>query len=370
MTGIEIAVPDPSAPDERPEGGAAAGGARVPGRRRSAVRLSDVAAAAGVSQKTVSNVINDYPFVAERTRARVTDAIQRLGYRPNLSARNLARGRTGAIALVIPELSNPYFSQLAEITLEEADRLSLAVLIEQTRGTREREEWAISGQRARMVDGIIMSVSALSAEDLRARTGTVPLVVLGERVFNGPVDHVAGDNVGAARDLTEHLLDTGRRQIALIGMESALEPGLVTLRRAGYTQALQRAGISVREELMVEVPSLTRECGAAAVEQLLGRTSFDAVLCLNDLLAVGALKALADHGIDVPGEVAVAGFDNIREGAYLTPALTTVDWDQETIVRQAVDLLGRRISARDGAEAADLVVQHQVVLRASTAAAT
>lgn len=334
--------------------------------RRSAVRLSDVAAAAGVSQKTVSNVINDYPFVSEQTRSRVTAAIERLGYRPNLSARNLARGRTGVIALVIPELANPYFSQLAELTLEEAERLSTAVLIEQTRGERAREEGAISGQRSRMVDGIIMSVSTLSADDLASRSGTAPLVLLGERVFNGPVDHVAGDNIGAARDLTQHLLDTGRRRIALIGMERALEPGLVSLRRAGYEQALREAGIEVDNELMLEVPSLTREHGADAVSRLLETTTFDAVLCMNDLLAVGALRALNEQRVQVPDQVALAGFDNIREASFTSPSLTTIEWGQPQIVKHAVDLLEQRIGGAGPAEPVDLVVAHRLIEREST----
>lgn len=347
----------------------AAGQRRVLGGRalRSAVRLSDVAVVAGVSQKTVSNVINDYPFVSERTRTRVTAAIEKLGYRPNLSARNLARGRTGVMALVLPELSNPYFSQLASLTLDEAERLSLAVLIEQTQGEPGREEAAISQQRTRLVDGIIMSVSSLSGDDLAQRTGTTPLVVLGERIFNGPVDHVAADNVAAARDLTGHLLDVGRRRIAVIGMERALEPGLVTLRRRGHLEALERAGVEPHPELFVEVPALTRECGLEATAHLLAsEAEFDAIICLNDLLAIGALKALDDRGVRVPDDVAVAGFDNIRDGLFTSPTLTTVDWDQPQIVKHAIDLLDKRLGRGKDEPSVDLIVEHRIVVRGST----
>lgn len=334
---------------------------------RSAVRLSDVATAAGVSQKTVSNVVNDYPFVSERTRARVTAAIERLGYRPNLSARNLARGRTGVVALVLPELSNPYFSHLAGLMLDEVERLSLAVLIEQTRGERGREEAAISQQRSRLVDGIIMSVSSLSGEDLAQRTGTTPLVVLGERVFNGPVDHVAGDNVAAARELTHHLIEQGRHRIAVIGMERALEPGLVTLRRRGHLEALEQAGIEPDPALFVEVPSLTREYGQEATAQLLAAgASFDGILCFNDLLAIGAMKALDERGVRVPDDVAVAGFDNIRDGSFTSPGLTTVDWDEPRIVKEAIDLLDKRLGPGKDEPPVDLVVAHRLVVRGST----
>lgn len=341
-------------------GGATAGGLRPP------VRLIDVAVVAGVSQKTVSNVVNDYPHVSARTRERVLAAIETLGYRPNLSARNLARGRSGIVALVIPELHNPYFSRLTDLTLREADRLSLAVLIEQTGGVTERERLAISRQRSRLVDGIIMSVSALDAKELAQRTGSTPLVVLGERVFDGSVDHVAGDNVAAARDVTQHLLDEGRRRIAVIGMERALQPGLATLRHAGYVQALEGNDVPFDDRLVLEVPSLTRTCGREAVDRLLESETFDAIVCFNDLLAMGALKSLAAHGVSVPDDVAVAGFDNTEEGEFGTPALTTVDWDTAEIVHRAVEVLHERIDGRRDVPPADILVPHRLIVREST----
>lgn len=332
----------------------------------SAVRLIDVARIAGVSQKTVSNVINDFPYVSATTRSRVLAAIDRLGYKPNLSARNLARGRTGIIALVIPELTNPYFSRLTELALAEAERRSFAVLIEQTGGLRERETQAISNQRSRLVDGIIMSVSALDAQELDERTGSTPLVLLGERIFDGPVDHVVGENVAAARAVTEHLIALGRRRIAVIGMERALEPGLVSLRRKGYMEALAAHDIENDARLIIEVPSLNREAGYAAAQCLIDAGEFDALVCFNDLLAMGAIKALTDRGVSVPDDVAVAGFDNTDEGRYAVPSLTSIDWDVPAIVHNAVERLDARINAGLDSEPTDIVVAHRLIVRSST----
>jgi len=157
-------------------------------------RLADVAAHAGVSKKTVSNVVNDSPFVAARTRSKVLAAIEELGYRPNLSARNLARGRTGVIALVIPRLDMPYFGALARHVVDIARHRSEAVLIEQVAGDEDAERRILNGDLARRIDGMLYSPWRATTDEVRDRTDRTPMVLLGEMVDPAGFDHVSIDN--------------------------------------------------------------------------------------------------------------------------------------------------------------------------------
>ncbi|WP_422734671.1 LacI family DNA-binding transcriptional regulator [Micromonospora sp. WMMD558] len=306
-------------------------------------RLKDVAERAGVSVKTVSNVVNGYVHVRPDTRARVEEAIAELNYRPNLSARNLRKGRTGVIALAVPELDIPYFAELARHVVTAAAELGWTVLIDQTGGGREQERVAAAGIGDHLIDGLIFSPLALTADDLAGLDGT-PMVLLGERVDHGPADQVGIDNAAAARTMTAHLIGLGRRRVAAIGSQRTPEGASARLRLAGYTAALADAGIAYDESLVAPAPAWHRAEGAAAMRSLLtSGVRPDAVFCFNDTLALGALRALHEAGLRVPEDVAVAGFDDIEDGRFSVPTLTTIAPDKERIARLAVDLLANRL---------------------------
>jgi DNA-binding LacI/PurR family transcriptional regulator len=330
-------------------------------------RLKDVAERAGVSVKTVSNVVNGYIHVRPDTRARVMEAIAALDYRPNISARNLRRGRTGIIALAVPELDIPYFAELAKHVVSAAARHDWTVLIDQTNGDREQERLVASGIRDHMIDGLIFSPLALAAADLDAGAKATPMVLLGERVDHGPADHVAIDNVAAARDITAHLVARGCRRIAAIGAQHTAEAATARLRLAGYGEALRAAGIPRDEALVAPAPAWHRADGAAAMRALLAAgPPPDAVVCFNDTLALGAMRALHEAGLRVPDDVAVAGFDDIEDGRFSVPTLTTVAPDKADLARVAVDLLAARLSATDGAPPHEQTVPHRLIPREST----
>lgn len=316
-----------------------------------AATLRDVAQLAGVSFKTVSNVIHDHPHVAPETRTRVMAAIEELGYRANRSARSLRSGRTGAIGLAVPELSLAYFAELADEVINVADAHGVVVLIEQTGGDRRRELEALSGERRQMSDGLLFSPLGLGSEDAAALQVDFPLVLLGERIFDGPVDHVTMENVDAARAATEHLIADGRRRIAVIGAHEGERIGSAGLRLAGYRAALEAHGLAYDASLVVDAGPWHRVNGAEGMEQLLGRgVPFDAVFGLNDELALGALRVLRIHEFKVPEDVAVVGFDDIDEAKYSLPSLTSVDPGRREIARIAVEVLLERI-AQGGAQA-------------------
>lgn len=335
-----------------------------------AATLRDVAQVAGVSFKTVSNVIHNHPHVAPETRARVMAAIDELGYRANRSARSLRSGRTGAIGLAVPELSLAYFAELADEVITVADAHGVVVLIEQTGGDRRRELEALAGDRRQMSDGLLFSPLGLGSEDAAALQVDFPLVLLGERIFDGPVDHVTMENVDAARAATEHLLAGGRRRIAVIGAHEGERIGSAGLRLAGYRAALEAHGLPYDDALVVDAGPWHRVNGAEAMRQLLDRrVPFDAVFGLNDELALGALRVLRMHEYRIPQDVAIIGFDDIDEAQYSLPSLTTVDPGRREIARIAVETLLDRIA--NGAATTprrEMRSQFRIVQRESTGA--
>jgi DNA-binding LacI/PurR family transcriptional regulator len=288
-------------------------------------------------------VVNGYSFVKPENRRRVEEALAATGYRPNIGARNLRRGRTGFIALVVPELGIPYFGELAGLVITAARAQGWNVLIEQTQATREGERTVLEALGPHLIDGAVISPEALHAEDFADLDPGVPLVMIGEHSVDVRIDHVAIDNVLAARTAVGHLVDIGRRRIAAIGAHPSR--GTAALRLAGYREALDQAGLPQSKELVRQALHYHRQNGAAAMADLLDLPQPpDAVFCFNDLLAVGALRAIAERGLRVPQDIAVVGFDNTEEGAYSRPALTSVAPDKLAIARTAIDLVRRRIT--------------------------
>jgi len=366
--------------------------------------LKDVAARAGVSIKTVSNVVNERPYVTDDTRERVRAAINALHYRPNLSARHLRTGRLGVLALAIPDLGNTYFADIGKTVSAAAASHGYTVLIDHTGGDRASESLAINGLRPHLIDGVLLSPLALEMEDLRPDRVATPLVLLGERLFGAPYDHVAPDNIAAARVATAHLIALGRRRIAAIGVKdtdvravAALGGGGITanalatigvedtdasatgrLRLYGYLDALKEAGraadpdllapVAADPDLLAPVSSFHRADGAQAMRRLLALDDPpDAVFCFNDLLALGAIRALHEAGRSIPADVAVAGCDNIEEGLFATPSLTTIAPDKEEIGRVAVSMLVARIEGSRLDAPARIETPFRLIVRESTA---
>ena len=311
-----------------------------------AVSMRDVAARAGVSQRTVSNVVSGYVHVSPDTRRRVQSAIDELRYRPNVSAQSLRRGRTGIIGLAVPEIAQPYFAQLADIVQRVAAERGITVLIEQTGARRDRELRVLDGYNSNLIDGLVFSPMAITATDLEAHAPEIPTVLLGERIdAGGGLLHVAIDNVAAARVATGHLVAQGRRRIAAVGVDLTAEGVGPALRRLqGYREALAAAGI--RADPALELPTggghvgWTHGPGYAAVDRLLtSGAAVDGLFCFSDVLALSAVRAVRAHGLCVPEDIAVVGWDDNADAAYYTPSLTSIRPDTMSIARTAIDRL-------------------------------
>jgi len=325
--------------------------------------LTDVAEAAGVSMKTVSNVVNGSVHVREATRQRVLDAIDNLGYRPNIAARNLALGRSGVIAFAVPQLDRPYFASLAARMLDEAETFGWIVQFHQTGGRREAELALLTDRHPARLDGIIMSPLGLTPEDVQQRDPALPLVLLGETAGEQHLaDHVGIDNRDAGRVATDHLLALGRRRV----MALAPGPGLIDVRINGYRDALAAAGLPADEDIVLATGGLRGEDAERTLGRWLdsGNPAPDAVFAATDWLAMGAIRALVLRGLKVPEQVAVVGFDDIPYDLATLPTLTTVAPDRVAIARLALQAL------RDQQPDADplrLQAPFTLVVRESTA---
>ena len=329
--------------------------------------LHDVAKAAGVSPMTVSNVLNKHPHVRAETRERVLKAIDDLGYRVNVAARNLRAGRTNTIGFAVPEVDRPYFAQLAARVIAKAQDAGYRVVIEQTGADRENELSAIVSSRTRMYDGLILSAVGLGTADRDLLTTDVPMVILGESVFDSPVDHIALPNEDGTYAATMHLIDRGCRRIAMVEGDDVSRLSVTSLRHAGYRRALEERGIEPDPALVVELRELSSESGRLAAHGLVdGDGGIDGVVCITDTVALGVIRGLADRGVSVPGDVKVVGFDDILEARYSVPSLTTIDPDHDEVARLAVDLLLARLADSPDWQPREHVTGFRVVAREST----
>lgn len=330
--------------------------------------LRDVADLAGVSPRTVSNVVNGYVHVSAATRAKVEKAIEELDYRPNILARNLANGRSGQIAVVIPYLDTPYFSELLQAIISRVRDRGFNVLIDQTDGDPGHEAELIRRRtRGFAYDGMIFSPLGLAQSDLGQRDPDLPLVILGERSSDGTFDHVGIDDVAASREAVGHLISLGHRRIAAIGDQPYRTGEAAQRRTAGYRQAHAEAGLEVDDSLVIVTPRFNRADGATAMADLLDRTDPPtAVFAYSDLVALGAIRTIQQRGLRVPDDVAVIGYDDIEDGRYSTPTVSTIAPDKAGIAAAAVDRLLERIELRNDLPGKEIVCPYTLVAREST----
>jgi LacI family repressor for deo operon, udp, cdd, tsx, nupC, and nupG len=329
--------------------------------------VKDVAARAGVSPKTVSNVVNNLVPVSPATRLKVERALAELDYVPNLSARGLRNGRSGVIALALPDLSTPYSAELAHHVVEVGHALGWRVQIEETGQDPRREVDLMSKARANLVDGLILNPVSLDESAVQVGVALPPVVLLGE-VSQHLADRVFVDSVSAARDMTLALARGGRRRIAILGANGNRRSATALQRAQGYRQGLAEAGLAHDPELEIVCDKWTPRQSAEVLRAYLATHPLpDALFCFTDSLAIGALSVLHDRGCRVPEDIAVAGFDDIPDGQYAVPSLTTVSFDKGVVAEQALRLLMDRMGDRNRAQVA-VEVPYSIVERASTGA--
>ncbi|WP_193103602.1 LacI family DNA-binding transcriptional regulator [Brachybacterium sp. FME24] len=346
------------------------------GRRRPP-SLRDVAEIAGVSIKTVSNVVNDYPYVRDTTREKVREAILQVGYRPQVAAQQLRTGASKMVTLAVPSLTFSYFSDLAQEFIDEAQLRGQTVVLHSISGGREAERTVLEGFNRVLGDGVIFNPLQLE-EKLFARMERTsqPTVFIGEHLPEAlpqGSDYVRIDNVSAAFDQTSHLITTGRRRIAFIGRidtEQGAQPhSSGSLRRDGYLAALREHGLPADGGDVQAVADWRRPDGFAGAEALFARRpDVDGIVCGNDDLAIGVLATLRRLGRRVPEDVAVIGYDDTPDAPFTSPPLTTISPDKHALAATALDLLAERIQGYDGPPRV-VDTPYTLVIRDSTTAA-
>jgi DNA-binding LacI/PurR family transcriptional regulator len=329
-------------------------------------RIKDVAARAGVSLKTVTNVVHERPYVADHTRQRVLAAIAELDYRPSLVGRQLRGVRSNMLTLAVPRVDEPYLGALAHAIIAAATVRGYTVLIDETGGRPAHEREVVEGYPGHGIDGVIFSPLALDPDRLAAASNRTPLVLLGEQLTDSPADYVAIDNEGSAREVVQHLLASGRHRIGFLGGQPNRPLRSATNAAEGARRRWPRRGIAPRPSWQVYAERFTREEGQVLAGRLITRVpKLDALVCASDLLAIGALRTLRELGVRVPQDVAVVGWDNIVDGRYSSPSLSTVAPNLAALAEQTLDALIRRIEG-DRTPGRNVLVPHELVVRESS----
>jgi len=330
--------------------------------------IRDVARLSGVSPMTVSRVINDSERVSPETRKRVEDAISELGYVPSRLARGLSRQRTGTLAVIVPDVANPFFTAVVRAAEEVARRADYHVILCDTRADLSVERDVIEELIAHRVEGMVIApVSDRSATHLRRLAAFgVPFVLIDRTIPGVNCDVVLGDSSGGARQLVDHLVSLGHRRIGFI-VESD-DVSTARDRRRGYEAALSAAGIALDPALVAHAapdPS-GGSAGMARLLELDERPT--AVFTVNNLVALGAIEAVRAAGLEVPADVALVCFDDIEYASRLYPFLTAMEQPAQTFGTLGTQLLLERIEGRGPERRHEVVLPGEFIIRKSCGA--
>jgi LacI family transcriptional regulator len=326
--------------------------------------IREVAESAGVSYATVSHVINNTRLVSQETRERVLAAMDALNYRPNALARSLRQGKTNTLGLVLPDSANPFFAEISRSIEDEAFKKGYSVFLCNTELDTERELFYVDVLSKKQVDGIVFVAAGDQADSLDFLVRrNMPVVMIDRDVPNVEVDAVLTDNKLGGYLATRHLLELGHRRIACIAGPSTITPSAERI--IGYRKALEEAGISYDESLIIR-GDYHAQSGMEITHSILKMDPRPtAIFCLNDLMALGALRAAAEAGCSVPQDLAIVGYDDLELAHFTNPPLTTIAQPKKEVGAQAISLLVDRIS-RKSRPPSRLVLPPELIVRRST----
>ncbi len=328
------------------------------GERRA--NIVEVAKAAKVSVATVSRALQMPDVVAAHTRNKVREAVERLGYKPNVPARMLRTTRSHVIVALVPDISNPFFSEIIRGIEQVAHENGYSVLLGDTQYSMAREHAYADLLATRQADGLITLLPHLPPAVVG---GAARIVNACEYVADPSVTSVYVDNVSAARAATDYLLTLGHRSIAFV--TGPMNSPISVDRDRGYEQALSAAGIKRSAKLTV-TGDFSIESGIRALDVLFARQSrFTAVFCSNDEMAIGAIRAAKMKCLHVPDDLSIVGFDDIRFAQYSDPPLTTIAQPKHELGREAMSMLLEILTDTD-VPPRKRVLPTQLVVRGST----
>lgn len=328
--------------------------------------IREVAESAGVSYATVSHVINNTRWVSQETRERVLAAMDALNYRPNALARSLRQGKTNTIGLVLPDSANPFFAEISRSIEDEAFKKGYSVFLCNTELDTQRELFYVDVLSKKQVDGIIFVAAGDQADSLDFLVRrNMPVVMIDRDVPNVEVDAVLTDNQLGGWLATRHLLELGHTRIACIAGPSSITPSAERI--IGYRKALEEAGVPYDETLVI-CGDYHAQSGMEITHLILKMNPRPtAIFALNDLMALGALRAAAEAGCSVPKDLAVVGYDDLEIAHFTNPPLTTIAQPKKEIGARAIHLLVDRMTSRSSPPSR-LVLPPELIVRRSTQA--
>lgn len=333
------------------------------------VTIYDVAREAGVSMATVSRVVNNNPNVKPQTRKKVFEAIERLGYRPNAVARGLASKKTTTVGVVIPDISNSIFSEVARGIEDIANMYHYNIILCNADKKKDKEIRVINTLLEKQVDGLLFMGGAITDEHVQAfKTSSVPVVLCATVDEQKSIPSVDIDHEKAAYDAVQVLLQNGHRQIAMIS-GTLQDPTNGYARYQGYKKAMEEAGIPVREDY-VRIGNYRYESGLEVTKYFLELDERPtAIFAATDEMAIGAVHALQDSGLKVPEDVSVISVDNIRMASMVRPQLTTVAQPMYDIGAVSMRLLTKLMNkeTKDASELTQVTLPHDIIHRNSVA---
>lgn len=322
------------------------------------VTIHDVARSAGVSRQTVSRALNDKDEIEASTKQRVLDAARELGYRPSRFARGLVRQDTTTIGLVIPDLRNPFFTEVAAAALEAARTRGWHVVVYDT-ADRAEEELGTLQVIASQVDAVVGYFSC-SEDELERFTRGIPVVLIGREQDTARFSSIRIDGEEGVHAAVAHLVAAGHQHIGMLDHVGRAEP---SIRREWFTTAAAAYGIDAGVVVGAEQSA---DGGGAALEALLtAHPDVTAVFTFNDIIAIGVLREARRLGRNVPADLAVIGFDGLQFGALVEPPLSSVALDTRKLGTLAIDQVARLLTGVDPLEADDLVVRAELRLGGS-----
>lgn len=325
--------------------------------------IQDVAEKAGVSVATVSRVMNNSERVLESTRAKVLKVMTELDYKPNHLGRNLRKMKTNTILVLLPSISNPFYSGVVKGIEDVAKSELYNVLLCNTDSSYEREASYIHLLENRTADGVIFMETAMPTDELSVLTKKHPIVQCSEYKTGTTVPSVSIDNKAAAREIVNYLIQKGRRRIGLITCDNQL---ISTKDRfEGYKQALFETGIPYDRDLIL-MGNYTFRSGYDAAKKIHEmQDPPDAVFAISDVMAIGLMNGLKKQGFNIPEDILVAGFDNISFAIMSDPALTTIEQPRYDLGAEAMRLL-LSILKKEMISYENVILKHKLIIREST----
>lgn len=332
------------------------------------VRLKDIARDLGVSVVTVSKVLRNHEDIGAETRDRVLKRIKELNYQPNLAARALVTGRSHLVGLIVPDLVHPFFAELAKGVSGFLRARGYGLVIASSEEDADLERREIAQMLARRLDVLLIASAQRTLESFRKIEEQQRPYVLVDRKFNGLAANFVGtDDVAVGRIATEHLIQNGCRRVAYIGGKS-VSP--VVDRLEGYRMALSSAKLRVPNKYTICRPHGDDSgdiTGYKAAQELLALSPRpDGIFCNNDPIAMGAMGAILEAGLCVPGHIRIVGAGNVRYAGALRVPLSSVDQDSQTLGARAAELALLLVQAKSPSRPKQILLQPRLVARGST----